>query len=124
MKKNLIIFASQNSFFTLPPVKQLLNYFKTVASISSIHSKSIGYEDFFSESKYQNVVNNYTDYTSYNRQTKLNKISKYFRVTILLLYQIFRNIFRYDKVYIYSCELVVSYLLFTWLLFSNQKRSK
>ncbi len=110
MKKNLIIFASQNSFFTLPPVKQILNYFKKITEISAIHSEIGGYENFFSESRNTSVVQNYNDYDSYYRQTILNKFFKYFKVTTSLFSQVFKNIFSYETIYIYSCELYVIYI--------------
>lgn len=74
---SLFCFISPNTFLTLPPVKQFYNHFKNDNEVIVIQSTIIEYDEFFDNPSIYFKVNQYSEYKSYHKQSKVGKFKKH-----------------------------------------------
>ena len=109
-KSRLFIFASSNSFLTLPPVKQFFNYLFPIINTFTINSTIHTYENFLKKSTFHKNVNIYKNNRHYNDQNIVDKILKHLKIIWFFVFNFFIIKKKYSTIYIYSFELFIIWL--------------
>lgn len=107
-QRSSFVFATSNTFLTIPIIKEFVKELKMDYDIYVSQIKISSYEEFFNEYVGYNCIAEFEDYGAYNSQGIIMKIQRYMLTVSFILGFIFRK--SENKVYIYSIDVFTIWL--------------